>query len=247
MYYFASDMHLGLDYRSTTREREKALVRWLREVSADADAIFLVGDVFDFWFEFAKVVPKGFTRLLGALSEITDRGIPVHFFPGNHDMWAYDYLATECGVTIHRPPEVFELSGKRIFVAHGDGMYLKTPSRIRFMNACFRSRFWRWVFSSLFHPNFTMRFGQWWSGSSRKSKSISHKFEGEKEYLVQYARKYGECVEVDYFIFGHIHCAADYDLGEGRRAVFLGEWIVSPSYAVLKDDGSLELKSYPLK
>ena len=244
MYYFASDMHLGLNYRTPSVEREKKVVRWLDEISADARAIFLVGDIFDFWFEWKRVVPKGFTRLLGKLSELTDRGIKIHFFTGNHDIWAYDYLRTECGVTIHYRPEVFELYGKEIFVAHGDNLYLKRPFGIKVMNFFFYSKFWRKVFAAVVHPNVAMRFGLWWSDKSRKSKRVSHYFAGEKEYLVKYAREYGKCVNIDYFVFGHLHCVVDHDLGEGRHVIVLGEWIVSPTYAALSPDGRMELKSY---
>ena len=121
MYYFASDTHLGLRVGRTADDRERLFVRWLDEVSADAEGIFLVGDIFDFWYEYKRVVPRGFTRLLGKLSGLTDRGIPVHFFAGNHDLWAYDYLRSECGVTLHRGPfELFDLYGQKVLVGHGD-------------------------------------------------------------------------------------------------------------------------------
>lgn len=244
MYYFASDMHLGLDHDTSSREREKMLVRWLDEVSADARAIFLVGDLFDFWFEYKRVIPKGFTRLLGKLSELTDRGIKIHFFTGNHDMWVYDYLIAECGVTIHQKAEIFELCGKRVFVAHGDDLYLKKPFLLKLMQRCFRSHLLRNIFIRSVPANQAMRFGHWWSGKSRKSRSLSHTFCGEHEYLVQYAREYAKVVDVDYFVFGHLHCAVDYDLSHDRRLLVLGEWIVNPTYAILKEDGSIELKSY---
>ncbi len=245
MYYFASDMHLGLTYRMSSLERERMVVRWLDEVSADARAIFLVGDVFDFWFEWKRVIPRGFSRLLGKFSELTDRGIRIHFFTGNHDLWAYEYLHDECGLTLHHRAEVFELYGKEVFVAHGDNLYLKKPLGIRVMNHFFYSRrFWHKIFSVVVHPNQAMRFGLWWSNKSRKSKRISHYFAGEEEYLIQYARQYSRCVAVDYFIFGHLHTAVDYDMGDGRRTIVLGEWIVNPTYAVLKPDGEMELRAY---
>lgn len=246
MYYFASDMHLGLDTRlGSSREREALLVQWLDSVSADARAIFLVGDVFDFWFEYRRVVPKGFTRLLGKFSELTDRGIKIHFFTGNHDMWAYDYLRDECGLIIHDKPEVFELDGKMVFIGHGDNMYANRPPVLeRIMHKLFRSKVARRLFASLVHPNMALRFGHWWSGKSRKAKSLTHIFTGEKEYLVQYAREYLKCVNVDYFIFGHLHCVEDYDLGEGKRLILLGEWISNPTYAVIGEDGSIGLKHY---
>ncbi|MCD8103256.1 MAG: UDP-2,3-diacylglucosamine diphosphatase [Alistipes sp.] len=247
MYYFAADVHLGLDAATTSAERERLFVRWLDEVSADADAIFLVGDVFDFWFEYKRVVPKGFTRLLGKFSELTDRGIPVHFFVGNHDMWAYDYLSTECGLRIHYKPEVFELAGKEVFVAHGDNMYIKKPFPEKVMHAGFHSKWLRWLFAGLIHPNSAMRFGRWWSQQSRKAHAKTHVFCGEKEYLIQYARAYKDAVRtvnVDYFVFGHIHCAHMYDMGGGSTAVFLGEWLYSPAFAVMDGEGRMELRCF---
>jgi UDP-2,3-diacylglucosamine hydrolase len=246
MYYFASDMHLGLDARQgATIEREKLLVRWLDEVSADAEAIFLVGDVFDFWFEYRKVIPKGFTRLLGKLSELTDRGVQIHFFTGNHDMWTYDYLGQECGLTVHLQPEIFEIGGKTVFVGHGDNMYTKRPPVLEHtMHRLFRSPVARRLFSALVHPNGAIGFGHWWSGKSRKARSLTHVFTGENEYLVRYAREYMKCVDVDYFVFGHLHCREDYDLGGGKRLIVLGEWLANPSYAVMDGSGNIELKDY---
>lgn len=233
-----------MDGLIASRERERMFIEWLDRAAEDAEAIFLLGDVFDFWFEWRRVIPKGFSRLLGKFSELTDRGVKIHFFVGNHDMWAYDYLHTECGLILHHKPEVFDLGGRRVFLAHGDSMYVRKPRFMeRFMHGCFRSRFMRWVFGSLLHPDTVMRFGQWWSAKSRKSHDDSHNFKGEGEYLVQYARAYQKCMNklsVDYFVFGHIHCATQHDLGDGR-AVFLGEWLNHPTYAVLDNDGQMEL------
>ena len=157
MYYFASDIHLGLKVGQTHATRERLFVRWLDEVSADAEAIFLVGDVFDFWYEYRRVVPKGFTRLLGKLSELTDRGVAVHFFPGNHDLWAFDYLQTECGVVLHRADyEILALAGKRVFIGHGD-VFGKRGRGGRLLSRVFRSRAIQWVFSTFVHPNAAMR------------------------------------------------------------------------------------------
>lgn len=247
MYYFAADIHLGMDGKMPSGERERLFVKWLDKVSADADAIFLVGDVFDFWFEYKKVVPKGFVRLLGKLAELTDRGVKIHFFTGNHDMWTYGYLRDECGLTVHYKAEVFELGGKKFFIAHGDNMYIKKPFMEKIMHAAFRSRFTIKAFSALVHPNLAMRFGQWWSAKSRKSHSRTHVFRGEEEYLIEYARAYQSCVRtvsVDYFIFGHIHCPQIYDMGEGHKAVFLGEWLYNPVYAVMDNDGNMELRDF---
>lgn len=247
MYYFAADVHLGLDAATTSAERERLLVGWLETVSADADAIFLVGDIFDFWFEYKRVVPRGFTRVLGKFSELTDRGVKIHFFVGNHDMWAYDYLHTECGLILHYKPEVFELCGKEVFIAHGDNMHIRKPWMEKIMQSGFRSGWLRRLFAALIHPNLAIRFGRWWSEQSRKSHAKVHVFCGEKEYLVQFARAYKNAittVNVDYFVFGHIHCAHIYDMGKGSTAVFLGEWLYNPVYAVLDDKGEMELRYF---
>lgn len=245
MYYFASDMHLGLGPAAESRRRERLLIRWLREVSADAEGIFIVGDLFDFWYEYRRVVPKGFTRLLGTLSELTDRGTEIHFFKGNHDMWAYDYLATECGVTVHDGPLETVLHGKRVFITHGDDITAREhgfPTRL--MNRTFRSPVVRWLFSHLLHPDAALRFGHGWSSHSRKSKAVAHRFLAEEEPMVRYARRYAAAEPVDYFVFGHNHCAEIYPLGNGSTAVFLGEWIEHPTYAALGAEGTIRLERY---
>jgi UDP-2,3-diacylglucosamine hydrolase len=246
MYYFASDMHLGLAPEAESREREKLLIGWLREVARDAAAIFIVGDMFDFWYEYRRVVPKGFTRLLGTLSELTDRGVEIHFLTGNHDMWAYDYLHTECGVHVHDKPLETTLYGKRLFITHGDDITAREhglPTRL--MNGTFRSRSMRWLFSRLLHPDVALRFGHGWSAHSRKSKAIAHRFLAEEEPMVRFARRYSDRKPVDYFLFGHNHCAELYPLGNGSTAVFLGEWIEHPAYAVLDASGTITLRKYP--
>ena len=202
-------------------------------MSADAEAIFLVGDVFDFWYEYRRVVPKGFTRLLGKLSELTDRGVAVHFFPGNHDLWAFDYLQTECGGVLHRADyEILALAGKR-----GRGG--------RLLSRVFRSRAIQWVFSTFVHPNAAMRFGHWWSGSNRKAKPIRHAFRGAEEPIVRFASDFlKEHPGIDLFVCGHIHCAEIVPLAGGSRIAFLGEWIDRPTYGKLDQNG-FTLNSYP--
>lgn len=246
MYYFASDIHLGLDGATSSVQREKLLISWLDDVAADADAIYLMGDVFDFWFEYKRVIPRGFTRLLGKLSQLTDKGVKIHLFTGNHDMWAYDYLHQECGVELHHAPEVVTLGSKRVFLAHGDNMYVRKTRMVKFMNWCFHNNFLRWLFPRLVHPDLAMRFGLWWSQKSRHAKNISHSFGGEQEPLIEYVRDWSRSNSADYFIFGHIHCAEDFDLGNGCRAIFLGEWIQNPTYAVMNNQGEIKLKKYEI-
>ncbi len=242
MYYFASDVHLGLSVGNDPAERERLFVRWLDEIAPDADAIFLVGDIFDFWYEYRHVVPKGFTRLLGKLSELSDRGIPVHLFAGNHDMWAFRYLHDECGITLHAGPyEIFELYGRRVLIGHGDVLGQR-PCSQRWLSRIFRSR-WIQGLYYLIHPDLSMSFGQGWSHSNRTSRPIAHTFRGEKEPIVGFAREMLHRQPIDLFVCGHIHCAEYYPLDANSAIVFLGEWIESPVYGVLTPDG-FQLKPY---
>ena len=239
MIYFASDIHLGAGDPAAARSTERRFTAWLDDVSRDADAIFLLGDLFDFWFEYRRVVPQGFTRTLGKLSELTDRGIRVVFFTGNHDMWVGDYLQRECGVEIYTSPQVMELAGKRLFLAHGDNMNIDHLPWLKFMNRIFRSRTLRWLFSWGVHPDWAMKFGRWWSGRSRKSHGTPCD-PSVTEPLIAYARSRQQHDPVDYYIFGHMHYARDY-AADGLRVVQLGSWN-TPAYAVLDDAGGLVLK-----
>lgn len=242
MYYFASDVHLGLSVGSDPAERERLFVRWLSEVASDAEAIFLVGDIFDFWYEYRRVVPKGFTRLLGKLSELSDRGIPIHLFAGNHDMWAFRYLHDECGVTLHPGPyEIFELYGRKVLIGHGDVLGPR-PFAQRLLSRVFRSR-WIQALYYLIHPDLTTAFGQGWSHNNRTSRPIAHSFRGEEEPIVKFARAMLQRQPIDLFVCGHIHCTEYYPLGPHSAIAFLGEWIESPVYGVLTPDG-FQLKSY---
>ena len=244
MYYFASDIHLGAGGEAFAQQTERRFVRWLDDAAQDAEAIFLVGDVFDFWFEYRGVVPKGFVRTLGKLAELTDRGIRVVFFTGNHDMWVGDYLARECGVEIYTSPQQFRLNGKNVFIAHGDNMNIDGQPVLKFLNTVFRSRTLRWLFSWLLHPDLAMRFGHWWSGKSRKSHGPEPEAEGVTAPLVDYARDYHAArPDVDTFVFGHMHVIRDYR-DEGFRALFLGEWERQPAFASLDAQGRLTLEKF---
>jgi len=245
MYFFASDMHLHSTSCRKGMEREMALIAWLDRVAADAEAIFLLGDVFDFWFEYKYVVPKGFSRLLGKFSELADRGVKIHIFTGNHDQWTVDYLEKECGIMLHKGYGIFNLYGKCVFMAHGDAMGLNLPLGERIINAVFRSKVAKRLFSCLVHPDLAMRFGYWWSGQSRKAKDISHVFREEREPLIRFAEKFSHTGHIDYFIFGHTHCVADYKLESGAKALFLGEWFHNPCFVALKPDGEIEFRNVP--
>lgn len=241
MYYFASDIHLGAGGEAFAQQTERLFVRWLDDAAQDAEAIFLVGDVFDFWFEYRGVVPKGFVRTLGKLAELTDRGIRVVFFTGNHDMWVGDYLARECGVEIYTSPQQFRLNGKNVFIAHGDNMNIDGQPVLKFLNTVFRSRTLRWLFSWLLHPDLAMRFGHWWSGKSRKSHGAEELDVSLTEPLIEYARRYAAEHDVDHFVFGHMHFPRDYR-EQSLHVINLGCWEKYPSCAVLDASGGMTLK-----
>jgi UDP-2,3-diacylglucosamine hydrolase len=239
--FFASDFHLGLPAGSPPAEREKRVVRWLESITPEASEIYLLGDVFDFWWEYRRVVPKGFTRFLGALSKITDSGIPVHVFGGNHDMWMGGYLAEECGVIMHDNPLMITIDNKRFYLAHGEGLGTRDRS-YRVLLAIFRNRPLRAMYSAL-HPAIGMWFGLKWSLSSRLGKGISLEFLGEeKEDLFRHSKSILEREKIDYFIYGHRHLPMTYRLKEGAVITILGDWIKKGAYAVW-DGNELVLKS----
>lgn len=243
MYYFASDMHLGSGTAEECRQRECAFVEWLDSVAPTANGIFLVGDVFDFWYEYKRVVPQGFTRTLGKLSELSDKGVDIHLFVGNHDMWQGGYLERECGVKVHTQREVLTLHGRKVSICHGDDIAARYAGGLtRLMNATFRSNTARWLFSHLIHPDCALRFGQRWSHGSRKSKAIELPFLGPDEAMVKEARKLRQREGADYYIFGHNHCAEVFPLPEGGEAIFLGHWFGGRRvYASLDEQGTLTL------
>lgn len=239
--YFASDVHLGLQYKEQSAEQiERRFVSWLRQIESDCQALYLVGDVFDFWFEWNRVVPKGFVRLFGQLAQMSDRGIEIHIFIGNHDIWLADYFQKEMGLTVHFEPISIELQGKTLFIGHGDNLGHR-PFLGRTLNRIFRSRSARWLFSHFIHPDGAMRFGKWWSSSNRHSRGcVSHTFRGEDEYLVKFARS---SHEHDYFVFGHLHTPIIYSLSARSWVVVLGEWIVKPTYAKMSD-GQITIENF---
>ena len=242
MYYFVSDIHLGAGDANEAAQTEKRFVAWLDSVAADADTIFILGDLFDFWFEYKRVVPKGFVRTLSKLAELTERGVKITFLTGNHDMWVRDYLSDECGIGIHTAPVETELCGRRMLLAHGDNMNIKGQPALKFMNTVFRSRIIRYLFSWGLHPDLAMKFGLWWSGSSRKSHGKYTADARCTEPLIEYAHEYSAAHKgVNTFVFGHMHVANDYS--DGRiRVVSLGEWRTEPTYAEMNDAGDICIK-----
>jgi UDP-2,3-diacylglucosamine hydrolase len=241
--YFASDFHLGIPDEARSRQRELALVKWLNAAAQDAEEIFLVGDIFDFWFEYKHAVPRGFTRLLGTLSFITDSGIPIHVFTGNHDMWIFDYLPKETGVQLHRAPIVRSWNGKVFYIGHGDGLG-PGDYGYKFIKKVFASKISQWLFARL-HPNFGIAMANFWSRSSRKTSGDRDRvFLGEdEEWLVQYCKKLLKENHYDYFVFGHRHLPLDIHVGANSRYINLGDWISHYTYAVF-DGETMQLLTY---
>ena len=244
MHYFASDIHLGAGTQAEARATEQCFVAWLDRVAADAETIVLAGDIFDFWFEYRRVIPKGFVRTLGKLAALTDRGIRIILLTGNHDMWMRDYLTQECGVEVYTRPQIFTLGDQKIFVAHGDNMKIDGKWLLKLMNSTFRSRPLRWLFSWLIHPDHAVRFGRWWSGSSRKKHHADQFGESVTEPLIAYAREHRaqHPEAADHYLFGHMHYPRDYR-EEGLHVLLLGCWEgARGSYAQLDGAGNLRLE-----
>lgn len=241
--YFASDFHLGAPDAATSLQREKLLVEWLDEIKVDAQELFLVGDVFDFWFEYKTAVPKGFVRLLGKLAEISDSGIPIHYFTGNHDMWVFDYLPKEIGLTIYRGNLEREFNGKKFLIGHGDGLG-PGDRGYKFIKKVFANPVCQWLFARL-HPNFGIRLANFWSGKSRMhTGSSDEQFLGnDKEWLVIYCQEILQKQSFDYFIFGHRHLPLDIQLNKNSRYINLGEWMNYRSYGVFNGE-DMELKYF---
>jgi UDP-2,3-diacylglucosamine hydrolase len=240
--YFASDVHLGLYPLHKSKDREKLFVKWLDEIMPETQVLFLLGDIFDFWFEYKRVVPQGFVRFLGKIAQMVDSGIEVHFFTGNHDVWVFDYLSAETGVIVHRDPVRVNINGKNFLLGHGDGL---SPNDYgyRFLKACFTSKTMQFLFARL-HPNLALWFGQNWSKHSRLSKGVSEAFLGDdKEHQIIFSKEYIKTNKVDFLIFGHRHFAMDYKLSENSRMINLGEWIYSNTF-VCFDGNDCKLSSF---
>lgn len=241
--YFASDFHLGAPNYESSRKREELIVSWLNEIKENCQELFLVGDLFDFWFEYKKAIPKGFIRLQGKLAEFTDAGIPVHVFTGNHDMWMFDYLPQELGVELYREPIHREFNGKKFLIGHGDGLG-PGDHGYKFIKKVFANPLSQWLFARL-HPNLGISMADYWSGKSRRAnRDEDEKFLGEEnEWLAIYCKEYLKKEHVDYFIFGHRHLPLDLKVAENSRYINLGEWMNYQTYAVF-DGTKLALKEY---
>lgn len=261
MYYFVSDIHLGAGDKAEIKRVEARFVAWLDSVANDATAIFLCGDVFDFWFEYKRVIAKGFVRTLGKIAELTDRGVRVVYMGGNHDMWLGDYLAEECGVEIYLKPTIFELAGKRVHVAHGDNLNVKSNLPLRVINGVFRSSVVRWLFRWFIHPDVALKFGNWWSSTSRKR---HRKLPGHGTidgYGVRALVEYAESVQkrlveesekkCDIFIYGHLHQSLEHKIEDTNvddtnvddaTIIFLSDWSEEPTMAKMDSSGVIKIE-----
>jgi UDP-2,3-diacylglucosamine hydrolase len=229
--YFASDFHLGVPDHDSSVAREKRIVKWLDAVSADAQAIYLLGDIFDFWFEYRHAIPRGFIRIQGKLAELRDQGLPIYFFTGNHDMWMFDYFEKELGIIIYREPQVLEIGNHKLLVGHGDGLG-PGDNTYKFLKKFFNSSICQWLFARL-HPNLGIGIANYWSKQSRISNTkMEEKFEGEEnEFLLTYCRELEKSNHHDFYIFGHRHLPLDLKVGENSRYLNLGEWVHFNTYA----------------
>jgi len=241
--YFSSDNHLGAPTQEQSRPREKKFVAWLDDIKTDAAAIFLLGDLFDFWFEYKKVVPKGFTRTLGKLAEISDAGIPIYYFVGNHDLWMNGYFEDELNIPVFHEPQEFFFNKTSFLIGHGDGLGPGDKGYKR-MKKVFTNPFFKWLFRWL-HPDLGVKIAQY---MSVKNKLISGDedatFLGEdNEWLVQYCKHKLQENHRDYFVFGHRHLPLEIDLEPNSKYINLGDWIHYYTYGVF-DGEKMTLKKY---
>ena len=232
--YFVSDVHLGLQVADPAG-REARFVSFLRNLPQDAEALYLLGDIWDFWYEYRDVVPKGYVRVLAALQELIDRGVKVYFFQGNHDVWTYSYFE-ELGMVRLTQPALVEIGGKKFCLGHGDGLG-PVPVGYRFLRAIFHCRFLQILFSML-HPWIAFRFGNSWSKGNRLARKEEYVFGGESEPLYKFAMDYAQEHGVDYFIFGHYHVSVSMPLPSGASLNILKDWIDGSPYLCYRD-GSL--------
>ncbi len=240
--YFASDFHLGVPNREKSLIREKRVVRWLDMVSKDADEIYLLGDVWDFWFEYSKAVPKGYVRLLGKLAELSDSGIKLHFFTGNHDLWTFGYLEEEIGLTVHREPELRTINGKTYFIGHGDGLG-PGDKGYKFLKKVFTHPICQWLFARV-HPNLSFSIAEYFSRKSRLANGdVDMEYLGDEEWLYQFAKESNLKNVSQYYIFGHRHLPLEVSVDDSSVYYNLGEWIHFNSYGVIEGE-RFELKFF---
>jgi UDP-2,3-diacylglucosamine hydrolase len=240
--YFASDFHLGVPDHPSSLERERRIVAWLDAIKHNAHSIYLMGDIFDFWFEYKYAIPKGYIRFQGKLAELRDTGIPLYFFTGNHDMWLFDYFTKELGIVIYREPQELLLNDKKFLIGHGDGLG-PGDSVYKIQKKFFNSAVCQWLFARL-HPNLGMGIARLWSKHSRIANSKrEEKFTGEEnETLLTYCREVEKTDHHDFYLFGHRHLPLDLAVAQHSRYINLGEWVHFNTYAEMGE--TLSLKTF---
>jgi UDP-2,3-diacylglucosamine hydrolase len=241
--YFASDFHLGVPNAEESLKRERRIVTWLESVRHDAHSIYLLGDIFDFWFEYRHAIPRGFIRLQGKLAELRDAGIPIVFFTGNHDMWMFDYFPRELGIPVYRDPQVLSVGDQQLLIGHGDGLG-PGDHVYKIIKKFFNSSICQWLFARI-HPNLGIGIANYWSKKSRISNQQGdEKFQGnEREFLWVYCTEMEKKQHYDFYIFGHRHLPLDIPIGDRSRYINLGEWVNFSTYAVY-DGKNVELKNF---
>lgn len=242
--YFLSDLHLGAPYIPDSRIAEKRVVAFLDSIKKDAEAIYLLGDILDYWYEYKYVVPKGFVRFFGKLAELSDAGIKITWLIGNHDIWIFDYIPSELGIRVADGSIIEKIYGRKVFMAHGDGIG-KQPASFRFIRSLFRSKFCQFLYSGI-HPRWTIPFATAWSRHSRATGETpgkdSHPLLGN---LIDASKEYLKAIpDIDYFIYGHLHILKDIPIDQDCRLVVLGDWITRFSYAVIQPGEPLSLHEY---
>ena len=241
--YFASDFHLGAPNKEISLERERRIIRWLDFIKADAEALYLLGDIFDYWYEWNNVIPKGFYRFLTKIAELVESGIKVYYFTGNHDVWHYHYLNDEFGIQVFDKPRLMEIGGKRIYMGHGDGLGSKSIG-YSIIKWVFTSKITQFLFTNFFHPNFAMWIGFTWSASRHQYTRETFPFQSEGEHIIKYIRSIESKENADFYIFGHRHIDVEYDLGNGHKYINTGAWYHKSPYAVMEEDGEVRLKEF---
>lgn len=231
--FFASDFHLGAPTLAQSIEREKKIIHWLESIEPEMSHLFLVGDLFDFWFEYKRVVPKGFTRFLGKLAQLADNGVEIYIFKGNHDMWMEKYLADEIGCKIYRKPQVFSIQEHTFYVAHGDG-FGPGDYAYKFLKQIFENPLSKFLFGRILHANLGQMLGHTWAGHSWKKHEKNndvYQFESfDKELLFQYAKTIENQTHHDFYVFGHRHFPFDEKINSTSRYINLGDWIQLNTY-----------------
>ncbi len=238
--YFISDVHLGVPDYDSSLAREKKMVKWLQSIEVDIKNLFILGDIFDMWYDYNHVAPKGYVRLLGQLARMSDNGVNIHYFAGNHDMWIFDYFEKEIGLRVYRTPMLFDIDGKKILMGHGDGLG-SGDYKYKFLKRLFAGKLNQWFFARL-HPNFALGVAEFFSNRSRIANgNFEEEYQGdENEILVQYCKEKLKTEHYDFFIFGHRHIAMDLKLNDESRYINLGEWVKNPHIASY-EKGDMEL------